>query len=179
MGIELDIVFDVDLGELVRGHHVIGRGIDLGRTVDVPRWMADSEAEREKRWADTGPASFSSFRKVLSERDREVVGVKELEPDFHYEFVPGIEQAERDADHFFWYWMLYASDDLGTDDHNGGAIAPAAGGPATHGTRDIGGRIPNDASRLVLRLEPASGWEPTESWRRDLVVDLLEKRVIG
>ena len=66
MGIELDIVFDVDLGELVRGHHVIGRGIDLGRTVDVPRWMADSEAEREKRWADTGPANFGSFRKVLS-----------------------------------------------------------------------------------------------------------------
>ena len=113
MGIELDIVFDVDLGELVRGHHVIGRGIDLGRTVDVPRWMADSGAEREKRWADTGPANFGSFRKVLCERDNEVVGVKELEPDFHYEFVPGLEQAERDVDHFFWYWMLYASDDLG------------------------------------------------------------------
>ena len=41
----------------------------------------------------------------------------------------------------------------------------------------IGGHIPKDASRLVLRLEPASGWEPTEPWRRRLVIDLL-KRVI-
>ncbi len=180
IGIELDIVFDVDLGELVRGHHVIGRGIDLGRTVDVPRWMAASEAERQKRRAQTGPANFGSFRKVLPEHDNEVVGVKDLEPDFHYEFVPGLEQAERDVDPFFWYWMLYASDDLGTEyhDHNGGAMAPAAGGPATHGTRDIGGHIPKDASRLVLRLEPASGWGPTEPWRRRLVIGLLEKRVM-
>ena len=179
MGIELDIVFDVDLGELVRGHHVIGRGIDLGRTVDVPRWMADSEAEREKRWQilarRTSAASARFSRNVTMKWS-----VSRLEPDFHYEFVPGLEQGERDVDHFFWYWMLYTSDDLGTEyhDHNGGVIAPAAGGPATYGTRDIGGHIPKGSSRLVLQLEPPSGWEPTEPWRRRLVIDLLEKRVM-
>jgi len=35
-GLELDIAFDVDLGELVRGHHVVAGGIMFGQLVRVP-----------------------------------------------------------------------------------------------------------------------------------------------
>ena len=31
----VDIAFDVDLGELVPGHHVIARGIDRGAVIEV------------------------------------------------------------------------------------------------------------------------------------------------
>jgi hypothetical protein len=36
-GEQLDVVFDVDLGEFVKGHRVIARGIMLGRPARVPR----------------------------------------------------------------------------------------------------------------------------------------------
>jgi hypothetical protein len=35
-GEHLDIVFDLDLGELVNGHHVVARGIMLGRPARDP-----------------------------------------------------------------------------------------------------------------------------------------------
>ena len=31
MGPQLDIAFDVDLGELAKGHHIVARGIMFGR----------------------------------------------------------------------------------------------------------------------------------------------------
>ena len=36
-GAQLDIAFDLDLGELTRGHHIVARGIMLGRPVRVPK----------------------------------------------------------------------------------------------------------------------------------------------
>jgi hypothetical protein len=36
-GMQLDIAFDVDLGELTRGHHIVARGIMFGRPVRVPK----------------------------------------------------------------------------------------------------------------------------------------------
>ena len=36
-GVQLDIAFDVDLGELTRGHHIVARGIMFGRLVRVPK----------------------------------------------------------------------------------------------------------------------------------------------
>jgi hypothetical protein len=36
-GVQLDIAFDMDLGELTRGHHIVARGTMLGRPVRVPK----------------------------------------------------------------------------------------------------------------------------------------------
>lgn len=101
--------------------------------------------------------------------------------ELHYDFVPGLERHEEDLHGaFFWYWMLEASDDVGTvyDNANGGVMAPSEGGPATDGVRDIGGQIPDEATWLTLRFRPASGWDPPEGFRRELVIDLVEGRVI-
>ncbi len=35
-GRRLDVVFNVDLGELIPGHHVVARGIERGRTFEPP-----------------------------------------------------------------------------------------------------------------------------------------------
>jgi hypothetical protein len=40
MGEQLDVVFDLDLGELVEGHHVVARGIMLGREAPEVRARA-------------------------------------------------------------------------------------------------------------------------------------------
>jgi hypothetical protein len=133
-GERLDIVFDVDLGELIEGHHVVARGITLG------------------------------------------------EAALHYEFVPGFTDARlHELGGFGWYWMLSATDDVGTEysDNNGGAFDPESGGAATHGIRDIGGEIPPHARRLTIRFEPAEDWTPAEPWRRQIVVDLQLKQLAG
>ncbi len=174
-GIQLDIVFDVDLGELVRGHHVIARGIDRGHEVPVPRWIQ----ERNERWEQgldqiVDPAAPSHGFSRRSNRDMEIVGTRVTEPELHYEFAPGLEAHETAEDPFFWYWMLDVSDDVGTSyqDSNGGTRGPSLGGPATPATRDLGGVIPGSAVRLFLRFTPPSGWDPPEPWRRELSIDL-------
>ena len=143
-GRKIDIAFDVDLGELVKGHHVVARGIELGL-------------------ATTG-----------------AVDALEREPQLHYEFVPGIEEHEQDADRFFWYWTLRVSDDVATHyrDDDSGVRAPSAGGAATHGARDLGPPIPATASRLVLRFEPPARFEPPGGYRHELVIDLRAGRVL-
>jgi hypothetical protein len=137
-GKELDIAFDVDLGELIQGHHVVARGIMFGHS------------DNEESWTDT---------------------------ELHYEFVPAIGP---DAQGFGWYWMVYASDDAGTEysDNNGGAFDAEGTGPASHGTRDLGGLIPPGATRLTLRFEPPDDWTPPEPWRRELPIDLRRKCLI-
>jgi hypothetical protein len=125
----IDITFDVDLGELVSGHHVVARGLEF---------------------ADTGTV-------------------------LHYEFVPGITQAEQhEKGAFFWYWLVFATDDCGTryEDSNSGGFDGRSGGAASHGDRDFGGIVPRKARRLTLRFEPAAEWSPPGSWRRELVIDL-------
>jgi hypothetical protein len=119
--------FDVDLGELCEGHHVVARGIS-----DEPNGA-----------------------------------------ELHYEFVPGLTAAETGAKEFFWYWMLAASDDVGTeyDDSNTGGFSER-GGAASHGVRDVGGVVPASATRLTLEFEPASGWTPSRDYVRTLIIDL-------
>ena len=122
-----DIPIDVDLGELIEGHHVIARSLTSGHTVG---------------------ASLS------------------------YVIAPALSDEEEGG--FAWYWMLYASDDLGTEyrDWNSGAFGPSADGETTEGDRDIGGDIPSDASWLLLRFEPPSEWSPPVPWTREIRVDL-------
>jgi hypothetical protein len=86
MGKSLDIVFDIDLGELVDGHHVVLRGIELGRTVGIERWEADRDAKvRKAQQSAVGGAMFRSEVRALSEGDHEVVGTRRTEPELHYE----------------------------------------------------------------------------------------------
>src|SRR5271165_164053 len=157
MGRSMDISFDIDLGEIVKGHHVIARGIELAGPLKLHRYQQEFEAERDK-----GVPSYDrpvvAYRK-LSAEDMEVVGTRLSEPQLHYEFVPGLGKEEDDEDHFFWYWMLHVSDDVGTQygDDNGGTRGPAEGGAATHATRDIGRNIPDSATRLVIEFEPPPG----------------------
>jgi hypothetical protein len=126
---QLDVAFDVDLGELVDGHHVVVRGIERGPGEAV----------------------------------------------LHYEFVPAVQEHERqDKGPLFWYWMVYASDDIGTeyDDHNTGGFDPSGRGPSSHGTRDLGGAIPAVARRLVLDFEPPWRYTPAATVCRRLTIEL-------
>ncbi|MFI7423158.1 hypothetical protein [Nonomuraea sp. NPDC049684] len=124
----LDIVFDIDLGELLEGHHVVARGLELSETGGV----------------------------------------------LHYEFVPGVRDEETDSKgSFFWYWMLSAEDDLGTDysnENNGGF--DGKGGRAAHGSRMLGGVVPGSARRLRIGFQPAWEWTPPGPWCRRLDVEL-------
>lgn len=184
MGRRLDIVFDVDLGELVRGHHVVARGIDLGHEFDVSRWMANRERGLHEGVDGLSEKFLSQSWYGMGTRSRppqdlEIVETRLTEPELHYEFIPGLEAHESDGDPFFWYWMLQASDDVGSEyaDSNNGVRGPSEGGEATHTTRDLGGRIPDSASRLVIVISPASHWQPPEPCRQELVID-LESRVV-
>jgi hypothetical protein len=174
-GEHLDVVFDVDLGELVKGHHVVARGIMLGRTVRVPRYGTSPLRDLVQCGEDHSNGG-GFFRRGEAP---EPVAVEErlTEPELHYEFVPGLA-AETGFD---WYWMLSVTDDVGTEysDSNGGAFDGRSGGPASHGTRDLGGQIPPQARRLTIRFRPAGSWIPPGPWRRTIDIDLRERRLLG
>jgi hypothetical protein len=187
-GRALDIVFDVDLGELVKGHHVIVRGVDLGHDISITRSQQEFRQRAEQgaelildRGEENRLGGFQSFVRINpSPEDREIVETVRSEPELHYEFIPGLEPDESPNDHFFWYWMLTTSDDVGTEyqDHNNGTLARHEGGVATHGTRDLGGRIPDSATRLSFTFEPPSGWTPTNPIRQGLAIDLVTLRLL-
>jgi hypothetical protein len=174
MGEHLDVVFDVDLGELVRGHHVVARGIMRERTVQVPRY--DTSRLRDMTGRGRDPGNGGGF--LNSGQAPGAVAMEErlTEPELHYEFVPGLA-GERGFD---WYWMLEVTDDAGTEysDSNGGAFDGHSAGTAAHGTRDLGGQIPPQARRLTIRFEPPTGWTPPEPWRRMIEIDLRERRLL-
>ena len=92
-----DIPIDVDLGELIEGHHVM-RSLTSGHTVGGIALVCD-------RAGSLGQGRRAGFA---------------------------------------WYWMLYASDDLGTEyrDWNSGAFGPSADGETTEGRSRLGGDHP-------------------------------------
>jgi hypothetical protein len=181
VGRAIDISFDVDLGELVRGHHVVARGLELGTpTGGKPDDRATAAVDRAIAEPNSPPYRSRLTIDFGSDRAREVPGTRASEPQLHYEFVPGIEAHEDAAEPFFWYWMLRVSDDVGTQyrNDNGGVRGPSAASAATHATRDLGGQIPDAATRLVLEFEPPPRWVPPEPWCRELSIDLATRRVI-
>jgi hypothetical protein len=178
MGEQLDVVFDVDLGELVRGHHVVARGLALGRSVPAPQF--DRDEFRRLISGSTDPVNGGGFfgRKAGHWPDAEEH--VHTDAELHYEFVPRINEGQGRFDLTAVYWMVHTSDDVGTryNDYNTGAFDGASTGPTTHGSRDIGGQVPPEATRLTLRFEPAFGWDPPEQWRRELVIDLVNRRLV-
>jgi hypothetical protein len=178
MALQLDIVFDVDLGELVRGRHVVARGILFGRPVRVP--LIDPAEIRilmaNAHDADNGGGFFTSRGSTSAPREYEDLLT---EAELHYEFAPGLTDAEAEGT-FDWLWTLSASDDVGTEyaDNNSGTFN-TRGGAASHGTRDLGGQIPPEARMLTLRFEPSDGWTPEKHWCRELVINLNDKCLAG
>jgi hypothetical protein len=174
---DLVITFEVDLGELAKGHHVIARGIDLGHDVPVTRWQQEGRQRFEESDFESG--GFQSFVSFSLEGN-EIVDRIRSEAALEYEFIPGVEEDESSSDYFFWYWILAVSDDVGTEyqDHNNGCLARFEGGAATRGTRDLGGTIPESASRLTISFAPPSSWTPTQPIRQELVIDLQAKQVV-
>jgi hypothetical protein len=178
MGERLDVVFDVDLGELARGHHVVARGLALGRSVPAPRF--DRDELRRLISGGSDPANGGGFFGRKADHGPDAEEHVHTEAELHYEFVPRINQGRGRLDLMAVYWGVYASDDVGTayNDYNTGAFDGASTGPTTHGSRDLGGQVPPEATRLTLTFKPASGWKPPEPWRRDLVIDLVNRRLV-
>lgn len=165
----------LDLGELIPGHHVVIKELNLGRILPVSQWDREVERLAEEQRRERGPGSLI-MRRTATDEDRTIVGWRRLEPALHYAFVPGIGAREevRHQRHMFWYWMLNVRDDVGTlyRQDNGGTVAPFVGGRATDATRDIGGFIPAEATELVMTFRPPSDWMPPEPWTRTITIDL-------
>jgi len=176
-GVQLDIAFDVDLGELTRGHHIVARGIMFGRPVRVPK--RDPARLHALMDAADDPNNGGGF--IRRPRNAESAAWEErlTGAELHYEIVPGLSEAEARPGGFAWDWMLTVTDDVGTKyaDYNGGAFDGTSGHAASHGTRDLGGQIPPQATRVTLGVQPASGWTPPGPWRRQIDIDLRERRL--
>ena len=164
-GIRLAVSFDVDLGELLEGHHVVARGISRGGSIEVPDRGDLGRLSQPVRVGD------AVLQVALGEIQKTWV---EVEDQLHYEFVPGIIRGEPLS-----LWRMTASDDLGSEySRNDTGAFDCSGGEASHGLRDLGGRIPAEASFLLLRFSSGGDWEPPEPWRRELKLDLRSGSVV-
>jgi hypothetical protein len=180
MGERLDVVFDVDLGELAKGHHVVARGLALGRSVPAPRF--DRDELRRLISGSSDPANGGGFFGRKAGQGPDAEEHVHTEAELHYEFVPALNNGRSGRfDPTPVFWMVYASDDVGTayNDYNTGAYDGSSTGPSSHGNRDIGGQVPPEATRLTLTFKPAFDWKPPEPWRRELVIDLVNRRLVA
>jgi hypothetical protein len=179
MGERLDVVFDVDLGELAKGHHIVARGLALGRSVPAPRF--DRDELRRLISGSSDPANGGGFFGRKAGQGPDAEEHVHTEAELHYEFVPALNNGRSGRfDPTPVFWMVYASDDVGTayNDYNTGAYDGSSTGPSSHGNRDIGGQVPPEATRLTLTFKPAFDWKPPEPWRRELVIDLVNRRLV-
>jgi hypothetical protein len=144
-GGRIDVCFDIDLGELINGHHVVARGIE--------RWLRPMPPAPPEE-----PGAF-----------------------LHFDFVPGLKEAEEESKGFqFDIWRLTADDDKGAPygrSGYSGCFELPVGTAVTRGYMSFGAEIPEGAARLTLRFEPAAGWTPPEPWVHKLVVDLAGAKV--
>jgi len=172
----LDIAFDVDLGEIMAGHHVIARGVEREKSIETlsQRWIEESR-QRAMVASDSKKGGLPGFVYYDSTppgpQDREIVDV---EDQLHFDHVPGLTRDSPTPDWNIPQRMTWARFTTTTkrayDGHSGGL--------STHGVRDLGGRIPREATRLTITIEPAYEWVPPEPWRRKLVIDLRRRLVL-
>jgi hypothetical protein len=151
------MVFDVDCGELIPGHHFIARGLGGPfRASTVDRWNGDDPTDA-----------------LLMAQFEEAGGYPAF--TLEYELVPGVTSAEGEGNFFhFLVGVSYDADvELPWYPNDGGAIAQFEGGDATHGSR---GDWPLPPTANVLTFSLASpdsaGFANSESPAGDLVVDV-------
>jgi len=156
--VQIRYAFDIDLGELIPGHHVIARGIGSAPQMSIPP-------------EGSLPAETIENINRSNEVPRDQV---------HFEHVPGLSKGHVTPD-----WRFHAADDVGTAYRNDdeGAFDGHSGGIATHAVRELGGKISQSATQLVLRITPGYDrtghqWQPPEPWRRELVIDLGADRAV-
>jgi hypothetical protein len=179
-----EVPLDHDLGELVRGHRVVLRGLTLNRVKYFPRYLMKLKEERDSTiHLVTGPSVTSTVidLEALSDEDRELVPAPNSGDELYFDYVPGIVRDEHVE-----YWWLKVSDDIGTVyfdegtldgfDGGGGGGVSLAGGASSDATRDIGRLIPEEASILKLEFRPAAYWSPPGPWIRELSIDLNPQR---
>lgn len=139
--------FDVDCGEQVQGHRLIARGLS-----DDGILSQDVQREGEDDWVRV-----------------EAPGVS-----LHYELVPGVPERAGRSVFSYLVGISYSADGaLPWEPSDGGVIAPAEGGPSTHGVRG-GWPLPAEARVLSFEMHPVlpgTTW-PSESSAGRLVVDL-------
>ena len=92
MGLQLDIAFDVDLGELAKGHHIVARGIMSGRAVRMPRYDPGQIRALMRRGDD--PGNGGGFFKRGEGPQPDSWEERFTEAELHYEIVPGLSAAE-------------------------------------------------------------------------------------
>lgn len=157
-GSKLDYKFDIDLGELIPGHHVVVRGIGPAPIISVP-----PTADLPREDLDNIDRSNQTPRDQV-----------------HFEHVPGLT-----PDSATPTWSLTVSDNAGTR-YSGvdeGAYDGQSGGPATHGVRELGGKIPATATFLSLVFDPGydregdQQWVPTGPWKGELCINLRAGQV--
>jgi hypothetical protein len=151
------LVFDVDCGELLPGHHFISRGLGGPfRTSTRGRWNGDDPPDARSMAEFEEAGGYPAFT-------------------LEYELVPGVSAAEAEGDFFrFLVDVSYDADvELPWYPNDGGAIAPFEGGAATQGFH---GDWPLPPNATVLTFSLASpdpdGFADSENLAGELVVDL-------
>jgi hypothetical protein len=152
------LVFDVDCGELVSGHHFIARGLGGPfRASTLDRWNGDAPPDARLMAEFEEVGGYPAFT-------------------LEYELVPGVTAAEGEGNFFrFLVEVTYAADvELPWYPNDGGAIAPFEGGAATHGSRGDW-PLPPDATVLTFALAVVNetGFADHTESGGDLVVDLV------
>ena len=156
IGRPMILVFDVDCGELVPGHHFIARGLGGPFRLPIPdHWDGDS-AEYEQMLEFEEAGGYPGF-------------------SLEYELMPGVSAGEAGGNFFrYLVGVSYAADvKLPWWPSDGGAIAPFEGGAATHGSRGDW-PLPPDATVLTFTLAgvDAAGFADHDNPAGDLVVDV-------
>lgn len=151
------LVFDVDCGELVPGHHFIARGLGGPFRLPIPDdWDGDiAEYEQMLEFEEAG--GYPGFT-------------------LEYELVPGVRDAEAGGDLLrYIVGVSYEADaKLPWWPNDGGAIAPFEGGDATHGFRGDW-PLPPGAAVLTFAIAGVSetGFADPEHPAGNLVVDVV------
>ena len=164
----------------MKGHHVVARGIMLGRLARVPGYGTSPLRGLARRGADPNNGGAFFRRGVAPEpatMEERLTG-----PALHYEFVPGLA-----AEHGFdWYWMLGVTDDVGTEysDSNGGAFDGRSGtldtmlGPylARRGKRLLIDKSLNTAhyADLLLDIYPSARFVCLYRYPMDVIASGME-----
>jgi hypothetical protein len=165
-GGRIEVTFEIDLGELIPGHHVIARGLERGH-IEYPEVVEPSDSkhvEPPNFYGNSGPVHPVAPR------------LREWKPALHFDVVPDLLLDEEGASWFESYvWGCTAEDDVGTNYGDGNYDSSISEGG--QGYLDLRAQIPESATLLTLRFQPPTDWTPPEPWVSGLEIDLQTGQV--